>query len=317
MGRNANYFKIGLFTVAALAALTGGLLYFGLGLALSPALTCDTWFDHSIQGLSEGGAVHFRGIRVGRITVVDIAPETGPSGRRLIRVGFELEPARLTGIPEATVEDARRMIESELANSLRCKLSYSGVSGLGALDLDYLDPGEESDVTTLPNPGRIPIPGARGSMLAMGEAVNSILNSLKEVDFATLNRSLDQTLANLATLSEALSEEMRTISAAVASALERVAESASGIGELAGTVGSQLSGIDLPAASAELTASLREFRLAMARIEELTRSPRSTLPQTMDNLRVMSENFRDLSETAKRYPSQLLFGLPPEEVRRR
>ncbi len=38
------------------------------------------------------------------------------------------------------------------------------------------------------------------------------------------------------------------------------------------------------------------------------------LATTFDNLRQITDNLRDLTEDAKRYPSNLLFGAPPQPL---
>jgi ABC-type transporter Mla subunit MlaD len=317
MSKTTNYFKIGLFTLAAFTALAAATLYFGLGAALRPTLACETNFDHSVQGLSVGGAVNFRGTRVGQISAIDIPAEPGLSGRRTVRVRFFLDPGLVTGRPGATVSEARGLLEAEITRKLRCMLSFQGVSGLGYLDLDYV--GTDYDllegVPAPSEPGRLVVPGARGSMLAIGEAVNAILASLRTVDFGALNHAMTATLAGYQALSGTLDQEARTISANMNTALERITYSVRGLGDLTESLAKDLDQLDLRGSNEELRASLRQFKRTMGQAEEILRAPRTSLPQTLENLRVMSENLRDLSETAKRYPSQLLFGRPPSEVK--
>jgi ABC-type transporter Mla subunit MlaD len=299
--------------------LAAATLYFGLGTAFQPILECETFFDHSVQGLSVGGAVNFRGTRVGQISSVSIPPDPGPSGRRLVRVQFFLRPEQVTGRQGATVEEARNLIVKEIRQKLRCSLSFQGVSGLGYLDLDYV--GTDMDTAgPLPLPsgsGRLVIPGARGTMLAIGEAVNVILGSLRKVDFAALNHAFTATLAGYLTLSGTIDEQVRIMGGAMGQALEKITASVGGLGELTDSLAHDLEKLDLQSSNLELQASLKQFRRTMGQAEDILRAPKTSLPQTLDNLRVMSENLRDLSEMAKRYPSQLFFGRPPEEVKPR
>lgn len=319
MAKSTNYFKIGLFTLAALVALAAATLYFGLGVALEPTLECETFFDHSVQGLAIGGAVSFRGTKVGRITAIDIPPAPAANGRRPVRVQFYLSPALVTGVDGSSVEEARALISREIGHKLRCSLSFQGVSGLGYLDLDYV--GTDFDLAggiPAPSvPGRLVIPGARGTMLAIGEAVESILSSIKKVDFGGLNHALTATLAGYHTLSGTIDQEVRNTSSAMSAALDRITNSVGGLGDLTESLAQDLEKLDLQSSNQELQASLKQFRRTMVQAEEILRAPKTSLPQTLENLRVMSENFRDVSEMAKRYPSQIFFGRPPEEAKSR
>jgi ABC-type transporter Mla subunit MlaD len=76
-----------------------------------------------------------------------------------------------------------------------------------------------------------------------------------------------------------------------------------------------LDAIDLAGRSEQIAASLSRLSGVLSQAEGITRMTRTNMGTTLDNLRIMSENFRELSELAKRYPSQLLFGQPPTEVR--
>jgi uncharacterized coiled-coil protein SlyX len=61
----------------------------------------------------------------------------------------------------------------------------------------------------------------------------------------------------------------------------------------------------------ELELTLSDTRKTLNRLDSLMKAPQASLPTTMDNLRVMSENLREFSELARTYPSQILLGGPP------
>ena len=54
----------------------------------------------------------------------------------------------------------------------------------------------------------------------------------------------------------------------------------------------------------------------LARLDRIFGGGEADLTTTIENLRQISDNLRDLTEDAKRYPSGVIFGQPPRPVER-
>ena len=68
-------------------------------------------------------------------------------------------------------------------------------------------------------------------------------------------------------------------------------------------------------ARCELAHDVESRRIVMTEIQQLVQSSEPAgIGGTLDNVRVMSENLRDLTETLRSYPSLLLLGEPPPET---
>ena len=108
MERDAHYAAVGIATVALLAALA----VFSIWLArLSFNEDYDIYdivFYGPVRGLSEGGEVHFNGIRVGEVTDLNLDPNKGDQVIARIRIDgttpvrvtsrAQLEPQGITGL---------------------------------------------------------------------------------------------------------------------------------------------------------------------------------------------------------------------------
>ncbi|MDR1486973.1 MAG: MlaD family protein [Deltaproteobacteria bacterium] len=313
MPKKTSYLKIGIFTISALALLAVAVLFFGLSSVFKPALECETYFNYSVQGLSVGGPVNFRGIKVGQVSAVNIPQVFAPNGHQMVRVEFFIFPDLLLSNPAATVEDARAIVQEQIKNNLMCYLSYQGVSGLGYLDLDYVTDNTAPEPVVAIESTRITVPSARGSVLTIGESLSGILKSLKTVDFTALNKSMTDSFNQVAALSESLTSNTENLAVSLTETLETIKTTTTRLGALASSLEGDFKEVELSKVTTELVQSLRQLRAVLTQAENILRAPRNTLPSTMDNLRVMSENFRDLSEMAKRYPSQVLFGQPPKQ----
>ncbi|MDR3205456.1 MAG: MlaD family protein [Deltaproteobacteria bacterium] len=317
MSHKTNYFKIGVFAVSAFFLAAAATLYFGLSSAFQPLLKCQSYFEHSVQGLSIGASVNFRGFKVGQVSTISIPQILGPSGQQVVSVEYFVYPALLSGRKEASVEQAKNILEKELEKNLRCYLSYQGVSGLGYLDLDYLslEDSREPIYFVEGQSDRLIIPTARGSILNIGESLSQILRSLRSLNFSQLNDSLNLTLTKISGLADSLGGDTSKLAASLDRSLDSVKAAAEEITVLANLLNSDFKALNLSAQGAELSISIKKLSSVMNQIDSLLLNTRNTLPATMDNLKVMSENFRQLSEQAKRYPSHLLFGEPPKPLR--
>ncbi|MDR1309934.1 MAG: MlaD family protein [Deltaproteobacteria bacterium] len=310
----ANYVKIGIFTISALAILTAAVLYFGLSSAFKPSLDCQTYFNHTVQGLAPGSSVNFRGFKVGQVSNIALPILPGSSGQLMVRVEFTVEPSLLIGREGVSVGDARGLLEREIANKLRCFLSYQGVSGLSYLNLDYLDGDSADEPVPREDTYKLVIPSARGAVLAIGDSLSKVLRSLSGVDFEKLNDSLAATLGSVKDLSETVNSDLHVLSLTMGQALASLEEASGDFSRLANRLSRDLEALDLATKSSELASSLRRLASVLKEAESLTRSTRASLPATLENMRVMSENLREVSEMARRYPSQILFGQPPLEM---
>jgi ABC-type transporter Mla subunit MlaD len=67
----------------------------------------------------------------------------------------------------------------------------------------------------------------------------------------------------------------------------------------------------LDAISADLPDTSAQLRQSVQGLNRLISSQRRDIETTVDNLRSMSENLKEITEDSKKYPAQLLFGAPP------
>lgn len=108
MERDAHYAAIGIATVALLAALAVFTIWLARLQFNNDYDVYDIVFYGPVRGLSEGGEVHFNGIRVGEVTDLNLDPRKGDQVIARIRVDgttpvrvtsrAQLEPQGITGL---------------------------------------------------------------------------------------------------------------------------------------------------------------------------------------------------------------------------
>ncbi|MCB0352457.1 MAG: MCE family protein [Bdellovibrionales bacterium] len=136
MSRKANHFVIGLFVLASISLLVGGLVVFGSGALFRESQRYVTYFDGSVKGLREGASVLFRGVKIGEIKDVHLQIDHQSESVR-IPVVFEIYPDSILEVgqrPSGEGRVIRRMIEQ----GLRARLEMESiVTGLLAVNLNF------------------------------------------------------------------------------------------------------------------------------------------------------------------------------------
>ncbi len=108
MERDAHYAAVGIATVALMLALAVFTIWLARLQFTKDYDVYDILFSGPVRGLSEGGEVHFNGIRVGEVTDLNLDPERGNqviarvrlNGTTPVRVTSraQLEPLGITGL---------------------------------------------------------------------------------------------------------------------------------------------------------------------------------------------------------------------------
>ncbi|MDR2422704.1 MAG: MlaD family protein [Deltaproteobacteria bacterium] len=316
MSKQTNYFKIGLFAISGFLILAGGVIFFGLSSAFQPTLKCVTFFDHSVQGLSVGAPVNFRGFKVGQVSAIGLPGLSGSSGQKVVEVDFFLHPTLLSGHDNTTTLEAREYLENEIESGLRIYLSFQGVSGVCFLDLDYRS---DTDSEETPHPRfkttLLMIPNAPGTVLEISESLSRVVRSFRTVDFDRLGQKLDQTLSNFSLLAATLNSQAEIVSRDASATLKTLQSTSDNVGNLTTLLSGEIKGLNIQDWVAEAGEAIKRLKTTLSRAEQVLRDSQDKLSPAMDNFRIMTENLREFSETAKRYPSQILFGQAPSEVK--
>lgn len=133
MATGTNHYKLGLFVLLGLALSITVVVTLGASNWSEESVRYVSYFDESVQGLELGSPVKFRGVSVGRVSGIGIAPD-----HRHVQVTSEL-----------TVTDLQRlelggMGEGELTvhPDLRAQLAQAGITGVKFILIDYFDSGD-------------------------------------------------------------------------------------------------------------------------------------------------------------------------------
>ena len=269
--RQANPALIGGFVIGGIGLLVVALLVFGTFTFFETTRRFVVFFEGSVDGLTVGSAVLFRGVPLGR--VVDVGIRYDPSDRSFeIPVIVELRPSVIARFSPPSSPDVRRMDELVKAG-LRARLeSASLVTGQKVVQLNFF-PGTPITVvkTDIDYPHIPALPSQAQQLMSSVDVLAKDLPTLIQTAVATLER-----------IQAALSPENQAAITATlqstASLVKTLQATAASLAPLVATADKTLASLDQLSGRIErrrqrnrpdITAALRNFRDATVSTRKL------------------------------------------------
>ena len=322
MSAKANYFKLGMFIILAIALGIAAVLVLGAGRLLHKKYLIETYLDQSVQGIDVGSKVKYRGVTIGNVRSITFtrdhysAAGTGPTNHSYVLVQLEV-----TSLPfaMASPDELARTLPQEVRHGLRTRLTSQGVTGTSYVEIDYLDPAKYRLLPIDWEPAHPYIPSAPSVLSKIVNSAEDLFAELDQINFTKIANSAERLIASLdqkveqlplgmlGTNAASLLADIRETNQRLQKLLDRP-ELDSLLKDASGAV----AGLRRTAESPALTNSLAQLQKTLRRIDQLAAGKDNDLDIALGNLRVLTENLRELSENAKRYPAQLLFGEPPK-----
>lgn len=341
MRNETSYLAIGLFVIAGLALLAAGLVALGVGIGGREVILAESYFADSVSGLEPGAPVRFRGVTIGRVHDIAVAPALYEAeGEPYAVVRFTLWSEK----PETySVAELREALSKRIEEGLRVRLASSGLTGVAYLELDLLESpkpyppkratpiGEEPDV--------LYIPATASDLTRVVDSVEKVLSSLQKADVEALVGNASTAFAAAATalqgldgkaLQEELLTTLRTTRKAVedadlpavsrrardvldttSDAAKRVAHAATSFDELVGKPQAVRMLENLEQASRALADTAEAARTALGDLRGLVAGRGQQVDEILADVRRIAADLRAILATARDYPSWVLFGEPP------
>jgi paraquat-inducible protein B len=311
---------LGSFVLGGLLLLVVALLSFRSLHLFSKSGRFVAYFNESVQGLDVGSAVKLRGVRVGRVTTIQVHYDSG-TGKPLVAVIAELNNTALddrAGKPIRIADRAtfQRLIEE----GLRARIDLVGITGLQFVELDFFDP----QVFPAPLPdakSEYPVvPTLRSGMSELVANLSQVANNLSKADLAGLSREFQSLLA---TVNRQVSEvDLKQMAAKVTAAAEsiqafagsadaqaafaRLNQTTADVQGLVARLDSQVEPLQ-----AELVRTLHSFHDAAESVHQLLR-PQSGLGaealRTLQQVTETAESLQRLTDFLERNPNALISG---------
>jgi paraquat-inducible protein B len=190
-------FWVGAFLLGGVALVAIGLLSFrSLHLFSEPGRFV-AYFSQSVQGLDVGSAVKLRGVRVGRVTTIQVHYEASTRSSRVAVVG-ELDQKVMTDEAGKVIRFTDRAALQQLIDEgLRARMDLVGITGLQFVELDFYDPRDYPAVQRNEASGIPVVPTVRSGMSELLSNFSKIAGNMSKMDFAGLSRELQSLLGTV------------------------------------------------------------------------------------------------------------------------
>lgn len=193
------YFRIGLLATLSIIFLVGTMFFLGLADEFADRIHFVTTFSESVQGLSQGAAVKYKGVPIGNVDKITILPES-----HTIRVDMRIDTNVFSGSPDVSnaLERREKIIEffrKAKQNGLCCFLELNGITGLRYIEMNYKNPAQQRKVKLpeIVEKDVIYFPSAPNTFNNIVDAVRVSLDKIAQIDIAGITRNLNDNLIAL------------------------------------------------------------------------------------------------------------------------
>jgi paraquat-inducible protein B len=325
MAAPTNHYKLGLFVIVGFAAaILVAIVLGGAGLH-HDTIRYHSYFNESVQGLDLGSPVKFRGVTIGNVSAIEIAPD-----HRRVDVVSDLDTkhAKRMGLIDAGTGRGKERFS--IPPDLRVQLNSQGITGVKFVAIDFFDvKSNPPPVLPFKVPDEHYIPAASSlmknledtvtkAMDRLPEMVDAVVMIMRRIDglFATLE-SQDVSGKAVATLGHA-----DDVMATMQSTLGRIdkqnlgEKAASTLTELNIAVNKMNKVLDALGGQKGLLASAQHATDAFGEVGRAGRGTQKDLDATLRDVSEAAEAIRSLVDSIERDPDMLLKGKTKGKVMR-
>jgi phospholipid/cholesterol/gamma-HCH transport system substrate-binding protein len=326
MASQRTKFAVGLFLTCGVLFAVLVIIWLGMSRFLEKGRHYVTYFDESVQGLNIDSPVKYRGVFIGRVESIGVAPDS-----KLIQVVLKIESGQA------------------LDSRIVAQLKSVGITGSMFIELDRKKTGEPDQSPKLNFPTEYPIvaskPSEIGELIA---GINEVLDQIKSLDLTAIAGQLQLTLeninrrvsqANIKAISDGIEASLVRLNMLLddrkwRSLMDSMDRGLQSFNTLITNADKSLDRVDQTLARVDgivmdkeqtIRAALDEFRLAMHNANGFLQKGSNLVSGTDEsvshllhrmlivaqNLEKASENLNQIMELLADQPSQLIFGEPP------
>jgi ABC-type transporter Mla subunit MlaD len=182
MSAPTNHWKLGLFVVSSVVLGLMGIVFLAGRALQEKTVRYTSFFDEAVTGLNTGSPVSYRGVSLGNVAEINIAPD-----RRHVEIAYDLGVDELERL--GLIKRGQRL---SLPSDIRVQLGSSGVTGTKFLQIDFFN---EKTHPPPQVPFRLPmnyIPATASTYKSLEDSVTSAVDQ-----FPVLARDVEKVLSQV------------------------------------------------------------------------------------------------------------------------
>jgi phospholipid/cholesterol/gamma-HCH transport system substrate-binding protein len=302
MSARSSKFLIGLFIIIGALICAAIIIWIGAAGVFMKGSLYTTYFDESVQGLQVDSAIKYRGVEIGKVQSIKVAPDY-----RLIEVVMKID------------------LEGDLPHQTVAALTSAGITGIVFIELDRIKPGELLNSPKITFKSSYPvIPSRRSGIGRFLADTGIIMQNIKDIDIKGISNQLKNTskaiedfvggkrvnniITHLESTSANLDQTMAGINKTFAEGkVDKAVNETMGIlSDARKLIGQAKNEID----ALKLQEKANRTDILLEDINKKAKVITNELQDTSEHLRVTSENLQRLSESLTKNPSELIFSKP-------
>ncbi len=295
-----SYFKVGLFVILGLLLIVTGIIVFGAGKFLKKKIIIESYFNQSVQGLEIGAPLKFQGVQIGNVREIGFVFNDYDTQLSYVLVRSEIFPDKIGRLKQRENIDLvvkeliergypaykgseekdtlQSIIDADIGKGARIELSSQGITGVGFLNIVFVDPEQNPPLVIDWTPYDIYIPSKPGTITLLTKAIEDVSRALIDINFKKLGKNLNIAVANL---SKVNFKEMEDKLQNVLSTMEQTVSTLN-----------------------KTTKDIRRFGL----------SEQTEIQSIIRDIRGISTDLNEMLNTGKQDPAWILFGDPPPRI---
>lgn len=296
-------FAVGLFVIIGLLISFVSILWLGMSHYFEKGQYYVAFFDESVQGLDKDSPVKYRGVSIGRVMSITVAPDS-----TMIQVLLKMET------------------EFRPAEELIAQLKSVGITGIMFVELDRKKASDEKISLQPELASEYPVIATKPSEIKqLIGGISDVLKQINALDIPSIASGIKSTLDEIKLAVANL--KMKELSSSIQTSLETldrafiaVNKAATSFNTLSANADKMILGNkkEFSKAIAGLNQSMKNASLLVGEGAELIKNTDSNINKlmihlvvTLQNIEQASENLSKSLEVIADQPSQLLFGQPP------
>jgi phospholipid/cholesterol/gamma-HCH transport system substrate-binding protein len=299
-------FTVGLFVACGVGIALVAVIWLGMSRIFEKGQFYAAYFNESVQGLDKDSPVKYRGVPIGRVERINVAPDS-----KLIQVVLKIEGVE------------------KLEKDMVAQLKSVGITGSMFVEIDRRREGEPDLSPQLSFPTEYPVVGSKPSEISqILRGIDDVLKKIKSVDLEGISNRVKINLdelkqaiadADIKGISDRVKLSLEDLKQAIADAnVKKVSKCLTDLLERADRIlvkNEKTINKDLVELSKTLENASTFFGKGSSLVVKVDDSYSYIERQLLviaQNLEKASENLDRLTELLADQPSQLIFGEPPE-----
>jgi phospholipid/cholesterol/gamma-HCH transport system substrate-binding protein len=295
MAGKTSKFMVGLFVSLGIIITVVAIIWVGASKYFEKGNLYVAYFDESVQGLQKDSLVKYRGVEVGRVEQIRVAPDN-----HLIAVVMKINLR--DNLPKTTI----------------AQLKVAGITGMVFVELDRQNAGEAEKSPKISFASEYPIIPSRPSEISkIMSGVNTAVEKFGAIDTSGISNQVKSTAAEIEIFFKG--KDMQTI-------LNNVKALTASLKDASARLDKTMAAGKVDEVLLETRNTLKETKALAITMQDQIRA--MNLPETMsktqaliaNQVRAVSENLKRVSEKMEDFatrindrPPDLLFGKPPKK----